>query len=111
MYTRRVTPSPVTDEEWRRRLCYPTMQVTRKTLENTTQMVNTVEAETREFMRDHLRTRLPMLRPIRINDTCYHDVFFSSIRSIRGYKCFLVNALLNSAVDNVRLMKREAEVD
>ena len=111
MYTRRITPSPVTDEEWRRRLCYPTMQVTRKTLENTTQMVNTVEAETREYMRDHLRTRLPMLRPIRINDTSYHDVFFSSVRSIRGYKCFLVNALLNSAIDDVRLMKREAEVD
>ena len=109
IYTRRITPTPVSDWEWQQRLCYPTMEVTRKTLENTTRLVNTVEAETREYMRDHLRTRLPMLRPVRINDTAYHDVFFSSIRSIRGYKCFLVNALLNSAVDDVRLMKREAE--
>jgi len=109
-YTRRMTPSKVDIDEWRRRLGYPTYAVTRKTLENTTRMVNTVEAETREYMRDHLKTRLPMLRPIRINDTCFHDVFFSSVRSIRGYKCFLVNALLHSELDDVRLLKRESEV-
>ena len=55
--------------EWWARLGYPTLEVTKCTLEATTQMVPTVEAETREYMRDHFKTRLPMLRPHRVNDT------------------------------------------
>ena len=109
-FSRRVVPSQVNLEEWRKRLGYPTFEVTKRTLESTTQFVNSVEAETREYMRDHRASRLPMLRPLRINDTCFHDVFFSSVTSIRGYTCFLVNALLHSQVDDVRLMRRESEV-
>ena len=109
-YTRRIVPSDISEEEWQKRLGYPPLLVTRKTLQNTTRMVNTVEAESRDYMRDHRVTRLPMLRPIRINDTCFHDVFFSSITSIRGYKCFLVNALKFSEVDDVRLLRTESQV-
>ena len=84
--------------------------VTKRTLESTTQFVISVEAKTREYMRDHQASCLPMLCPLRINDTCFHDVFFSSVTSIRGYTCFLVNALLHSQVDDVRLMRRESKV-
>ena len=48
-------------------------------------MVQSVEAETREIMRDHFQTRLPQLKVRRVNDVCYVDTFFSSLPSIRGY--------------------------
>ena len=92
-----VVPTQVNIEQWRKRLGYPTFDITKRTLvESTTQFVNSVKAETREFMRDHRASRLLMLRPLQINDTCFHDVFFSSVTSIRRYTCFLLNALLHS---------------
>lgn len=97
-YTRRRLCKPLDDtqlQEWRARLGYPPLEVVKKTLDATTQMVPTVEAETRDYMRDHFKTRLPMLRPHRVNDTLYSDTFFSSVRSIRGYsmcwQCFHFN--------------------
>ena len=106
----RVVPTQVNVEEWQKRLGYPTFNVTKRTLESTTQFVNSVEAETREYIHDHWASWLPMLRPLLINDTCFQDVFFSSVNSIQSYTCFLVNALLHSQVDDVRLMRRESEV-
>jgi hypothetical protein len=51
-----------------------------KTLSATMQMVDTVEAETREHMRDHLVSRLPELKVVhRVNDTACVHTFFSSI--------------------------------
>ena len=52
-YSCHVVPTQVNIEQWQKRLGYPTFDVTRKTLESTTQFVNSVEAETREYMRDH----------------------------------------------------------
>jgi hypothetical protein len=62
---------------WKHRLGFAPDHVIQKTLEATTQMVPTVEAETREVMRDHLMSRLPELKLRRVNDTCYVDTFFS----------------------------------
>ena len=75
--SRHVVPNQVNIEQWRKRLGYPTFDVTRKSLESTTQFVNSVEAETREYTRDHQASSLQMLRPLQINDTCFHDVFVS----------------------------------
>ena len=104
---------PVNDsveiEDWRARLGFPTYQVTRDTLQNTTHMIQTLQAGTREYMRDHYKTRVWALCPKRINDTCYSDTFFSSVVSIRRYKCFQLFAFKASNYDVVKLMKREAE--
>ena len=44
-------------EDWRKRLGYPTFEVTKATLQNTTHHIQTLQAETREYMRDHYKTR------------------------------------------------------
>mmetsp|Transcript_12883 Transcript_12883/g.18396 ORF Transcript_12883/g.18396 Transcript_12883/m.18396 type:complete len:193 (-) Transcript_12883:627-1205(-) len=54
--------------EWRAHLGYPTVAVVKHTLQCTTRLVDTVEAETSEYMRDHYKSRLLCLRPHRIND-------------------------------------------
>ena len=113
VYTRRrrtTVPCDKQLQEWRSRLGYPTHQVTRKTLDATTQMVQTVEAETREYMRDHFKPRLQMLRPHRVNDTLYTDTFFSSERSIRGFKLFQLFAYKHSGLDIAKLMKKKTQV-
>ena len=67
--SRRATPIPTKEiEAWRYRLGFPTYAVTKSTLINTTQIVQTLQAETREYMRDHYETRVWDLRPHRIND-------------------------------------------
>ena len=95
-------------EDWRKRLSYPTFEVTKATLKNTTQHIKTLQAETWEYMRDHYKTRAWALRPCRINDVCYSDTFFSTICSVRGYKCFQLFAFKRSKFDVVKLMRREA---
>ena len=108
--SRRLPSSPaISIDDWRARLGYPTYETTKATLDNTTHMIQTLQAETREYMRDHYKTRVWALRPRRINDTCYSDTFFSSIRSVRGYKCFQLFAFKGSKFDVAKLMKREAD--
>ena len=80
-----------------------------QTLANTSQLVTTVEAESRELMRDHRVTRLYPLRPHRINDTCYSDTFFSSLSSIRGFTMFQLFALKHSKVDYIYLMRKKSQ--
>ena len=75
-------------DKWRARLGFPTFDTTTSTLENTTQYVQILEAESREYMRDYYRTRAYALQPKRINDVLFSDTFFPQIRSIRGYKAF-----------------------
>ena len=79
-----------------------------KTLENTTQLVKTVEAEQRELMRDHRLTRLTPLRPHRVNDTCFTDTFFSTISSVRGFIMFQLFCLQDAGVDYLYLMKKKS---
>ena len=74
--------------KWRRQLGYPTLAVTRATLCNTTQMVQTLQSESRDNMRDYYKTHTWALKSMRIDDVLYSDVFFSSVPSIRRYWCF-----------------------
>ena len=66
----------VTVEEWCARLGYPTHEVTQHTLTNTTNYVQSLQAETSEYMRDHYKTRVWALRPHRIDDVMYSDNLF-----------------------------------
>ena len=72
-------------------------------------MVQTLQAESREYLRNYYKTRVWSLRPHRINDVCFSDTFFSSFISIRGYKSFQLFAFKKSKFIKIKLMKREAE--
>ena len=112
VYTRRRHQKGLDDkqlEEWRARLGYAPLEVVKKTLEATTQMVPTVEAESRSYMRDHFKTRLPMLRPHRVNDTLYTDTFFSSTPSIRGYRMWQLFSFDRTKLDVIKLMKKKSQ--
>ena len=103
---------PVQDtdlELWKRCLGFTPDHVVSKTLSATSQLVPTVEAETREMMRDHFQTRLPELKVRRINDTCYVDTFFSSITSVRGFSCWNLYCFQRTGLDVVYLMRRRAQ--
>ena len=109
-HTRRVFKAvDVTFEEWRARLGYPTLAVTKKTIAATTQMVKTLEAETREYMRDHFKSRVRCLRPKRLNDTLYSDTFFSSVKSVRGFTKFQLFTFKKCKRTICTLMKRESQ--
>ena len=96
--------------EWKRRLGFsPDHVVVDKTLSATTQLVPTVESETREMMRDHFQTRLPQLKVRRVNDTCYVDTFFSSIPSVRGFTCWNQYCFRRTGLDVVFLMRRRSQ--
>jgi hypothetical protein len=60
LHSRRRPVAPVDKENWKRCcLGFAPDHVVDKTLSTTTQLVLTVEAETRGIMRDHFQTRLP----------------------------------------------------
>ena len=109
LYSRRVATIPTKEvEAWISRLGFPTYAVTKSTLVNTTQIVHILQAETREYMRDHYKKRVWALRPHRINDVVYSDILFASVKSIRGYKCFQIFASKNSKLDRLALIHKEA---
>ena len=95
--------------KWKRQLGFVPNHVVQKTLNATTQMIPTVEAETREIMRDHLQTRLPQLKVRRVNDRCYVDTFFSSVPSVRGFTCWNLFAFKKTGMDAVYLMRRRSQ--
>jgi hypothetical protein len=80
-----------------------------KTLTATTQLVPTVEAETREIMRDHFQTWLPELKVRRVHDICYVDTFFSSLPSARGYTCWNLFCFRRTGLDVAYLMRRRSQ--
>ena len=81
----------------------------KNTLRMTSQLVKTVEAESRMLMRDHKLTRLYPLRPHRINDVVFSDTFFSSVTSIRGYSMFQLFSLRDAKTDFVFLMRKKSQ--
>ena len=72
-------------------------------------MVKSLEAETREYMRDHYKTCSLATRPRRLSDRMYSDTFFSSVPSIRGFKCFQMFAFKQSKFDKIHLMRKESQ--
>ena len=110
LFTRRLPSiAAPTIEEWRENLGCPPRHIVQKTLEHTTQYIKTIEAETREIMRDHLQARAYPLRPHRINDKAFTDTFFSSVKSIRGYSMFQIFCLCNSLLDVTYLMRKKSQ--
>ena len=105
---RRPTTTSTKVLPWKQCLGFVPDHVVAKTLEATSQLVPSVEAETREMMRDHFQTRLPELKIRRVNDVCYVDTFFSSIPSIRGYHCWNLYSFKRTGLD-VYLMQRRAQ--
>ena len=95
--------------DWHKTLAFAPKAAITKTLEATTQMVPTLQAETRQLMRDHLKTRMPFLKVRRVDDTMCQDTFISSIISIRGYKCFNLHCYKKSGYAHVSMMKRKSE--
>ena len=96
--------------DWKRCLGFIPDHVVKKTLLATTQLVPTVESETREIMRDHFQTRLPELKVCRINDTCFVNTFFSSsVPSVRGYACFKLFCFKRTGLDVLFLMHRRSQ--
>lgn len=87
--------------DWKATLAFIPQHVIDKTMLATTQMVPSVQAETREIMRDHFQSRLPELKVMRKNDILYIDTFFSSVPSIRGYKCWNLFCYAKTGLDIV----------
>ncbi len=107
---RRVQKALVDQDVWRARLGYPAKEVLKKTLLGTTQLVSSLEAESRDLMRDHYSPRLSLLRPHRVNDTLYMDIHFSSIPSIRGYRMWNQFTFRQTSFSKVALIKRKSQV-
>ena len=97
------------DIDWKRNLAFPPDEVIEHTLNATTQMIPTVEAESREIMRDHLKSRLACLRYRRQRDTDYLDTFKASRPSVRGFLYFNLFCGQKSGYDHPILMKRKSE--
>ena len=90
-------------------LGFPSDEVVGKTLESTTQLCSEpVEMEKRELPRQHRKKRLLPLHPRRLCGRTDSDTFFSSLKSIRGYKCVQLFVHVPSDYLFIRCMKREA---
>lgn len=96
-------------QDWKRCLGFPNDLVLEKTLKATTQLVPSVEAETREVMRDHFKTRIPELKLARRNDTVYVDTFFSAVKSVRGYTCWNLFCFKDAGYDYPILLQRKSQ--
>jgi hypothetical protein len=94
---------------WKYCLGFIPDHVVDKTLSATMQMVDTVEAETWDNMRDHVVSRLPELKVHHVNDTACVDTFFSSITSVQGFTCWTQYYFLKSGFDAVYLMRRRSQ--
>ena len=88
---------------------YPTLDVMKKTLQHSTNMIKTLQSETKDYMRDHCKTYIWALRPKLINDVCYSDTLFSSVVSIRGLECFQMFAFKTLMYECIKFMKKEVE--
>ena len=106
--TRKLTTAQVEVDvkEWRKRLGYLTFETTKATIAARSQMVATLQAESRKYLRDYYKTRVWCLRPRRIDDFCYLDTFFSSTTSIRNFSCFQLFAFKASKFTKSMLASR-----
>ena len=103
------TASVTTMPNWQASLGYPSKKILEKTIEMTTQLcAKPVEMEIREIPRQHRKKRLLPLHPSRLKGRVDIDTFFSSIQSIRGYKCVQLCVHVPSDYLFVRCMQRES---
>ena len=107
---RRVTFSEETNfQHWRQLLAYPSEDVVKHTLQSTTQYcVEPIEMELRDIPRQHRKKRISPLHPRRLGGRVDTDTFFSSVKSVRGYKCIQLFVHVESDFIFVRCMQRES---
>ena len=108
-----VQPSPQEGDSgsknWKELLGFPSKEVLEKTLEKTTQLcAEPVEMERRELPKQHRKKRLLPLHPRRLRGRTDSDTFFSTVKSIRGYKCVQFFVHVPSDYSFARCMQREA---
>jgi len=90
---------------WSERLGHIPTFIVKKTLEWTTQLVDTVEAETRTMPQCYFKVRMPSLRPSWCQEGFHSDMFFSDTRSKRGFECGQVFVGAESSYTYVDMMK------
>jgi len=73
--------------EWSHRLGHLSKETTLYTLQATTQLVKSIDAESRITPRTHFKCRLPCLHPKRLKEGFSTDTFNSNVKSIRGFTC------------------------
>ena len=96
-------------KDWKALLGFPSDQVLEKTLNATTQLcAEPIEAERREIPRQHRKKRLLPLHPRRLKGRVDSDTFFSTVKSIRNYKCVQFFVHVESDYLFVRCLQREA---
>ena len=61
--------------------------IVRKTLDATTQMVSTVEAEKIDVPERHLKSRLPFLREKGIDKEVHSNKFYPIVKLNQGHTC------------------------
>ena len=84
------------------------MEMTKYTLAATTQLVHSVEAESRVMPHRHIKCRLPSLRPKRLTEGFSSDTFFPNEKSSRGYTCVQVFVGVRSGFMYVVPLKNKA---
>ena len=99
----------VDNDAWKSCLGFTPEHVVAKTLSATTQLVPTVEAKTREIMRDHLQKLLPELMVQRVNDVRSVDTFFSSLPTVQGFKCWNLYCFRRTGLDVAILTRRRSQ--
>ena len=73
---------------WEKNLGYPSKEVLEKTLDSTTQLCEApVEMEKRILPKQHRKPRIVLLHPRRLRGRTDTDTIFSSITSVKGFKC------------------------
>ena len=94
---------------WKELLGFPNDDALEKTLDATTQFcAEPVEMERREIPRQHRKKRLYPLHPRRLTGRVDADTFFSSVKSVRGYKCVQLFVHVKSDYVFARCMQRES---
>jgi hypothetical protein len=97
------------EEDWkavRKYLLYPSEEVTRKTLQNTTRYAS---INMRIPMRQHYRVRNPILQRRRINEPYSTDSWFSTVTSFEGYNVCQAFTANKSKVVSQYGMKSEGQ--
>ena len=106
--SRRVHQTKIVVDKWRTWLEFQTIEVTKANLAKTINLIQTLQAETREYMKNHYKRRVLEFRPRIFDDVMCSDTLFSNITSSRDYKCFKIFANKFSKLERIELMCREA---
>ena len=96
-------------DRWKDCLANPPVDIVKKTLDATTRFCEApVEMENREAMRQHRKQRILPLHPRRIKGRTDSDTFFSSVKSVRGYRCVQLFVCLLSDYLYIKCLRRES---